>query len=97
MIFILTVQSVLSSTSSQALYLFPFVSMFGLVPPSLSLYPPPASGLIHIPLGANTTEAYLWPPHTVTPVPVDREQLALKVRHSCLTSPGNVGGSFLNL
>lgn len=88
MIFIPTVQSVLSSTSHQALDLFSFVSTFGLVPPSLSSDPPPASGLIHIPLKANTTEAYLWLPHMVTPVPVDRkQQLTLKVHHNCLTLP----------
>lgn len=55
MIFIPTVQSVLSSTSHQALFLFSFVSVFHLVPQSLSSYSPPASGLIHVPLGVNTT------------------------------------------
>ena len=95
MIFTPTVQSVLPPTSHQTLFLFSFVSIFSLVPPCLPPKPIPhaASGLIHVPLGGSTTEAYLWPPSIITPVPVDRERLALKVPHNCLTSPED-GGPF---
>lgn len=55
------------------------VSTFSLVPP-FSLFPLPApraspphvnSGLLHLPLGASTTEACFWP--FTSPVPLDRE------------------------